>query len=679
MHTDNAVPLDTLLAHRPWIRALARSLVRDPSVVDDIEQEVFVAAMNVPKIETSLRGWLRSVVKNAVLQRHRGESRRSAREQSAMPPRGSRTPEDIVAEADSHRHVVEAVMNLDEPYRKTVLVRYFEGLSLQETAERLGIPRETVKTRMRRAHAMLRERLRREHGDERRGVPAVVVPIVGGPDVVAKILGRIPGSVAGARPWVPIAMAAGMFAAASLVGFSVHASTGDGDAGVLFAVPSTDDDDDEVGDVGREPPPAVDADERRRVGVDAATEDEPAPPPEKAAPPPLDHFVVRDLFTRDPVPHLALDVTRDSVASIAVSDASGRVDSTPVGLTKIESGDAIWSVPGAPRVSALVDGVLWVHRTAQLDVTIVDADPHRELSLGSVEVIYLVESVIGGTGKGPGSFHFNTRTGLDLDQGRTAVTADGRARMTVPVVRGLRVSGVAAGWRTASSAVRFDTALRAEPVTLELTSGVSFDGRVRNAKGLPVPGVKILLTTARHIDASEVDVAALRAEGGGGVGLIGSAKKGFDVSWQSRVAMNARGIFQGRVTADGDVLLIVTAKGYVPKRVALGRLAADLHKIEVVLERPDPELRTLIAVGGRPVKGTRVLFHDVTGNPQVSTYVQTDPDGTFPTQMLIEGHRYTVDVRVPGDAPHESRLVTWDGRKTIDVEELSQDWEGDDK
>ena len=573
-------------------------------------------------------------------------------------------------------------MNLEEPYRKTVLVRYFEGLSLRETAERLGIPRETVKTRMRRAHAMLRERLRREHGDERRGVPAIVVPIVGGPDVVAKILGRIPGSVALARPWVPIAMAAGMLAAASLVGFSVHASTGggDGDAGVLFAVPSTDDGgDDEVGDVGREPPPVSDPDERRRVGVDSATKDGPAPPAEKAAPPPLDHFVVRDLFTRDPVPHLALDVTRDAVSSIAVSDASGRVDSAPGGLTKIESGDAIWSVPGAPRVSALVDGVLWVHRTAELDVTIVDADPHRELSLGSVEVLHLVESVIGGTGKGPGSFHFNTRTGLDRDQGRMTVTADGRARMTVPVVRGLRVSGIAAGWRTASSAVRFDTALRAEPLTLELTSGVSFDGRVTNENGLPVPGAEILLKTARYIDATEVDMAALRAEGGGGVSLFGNATKGWNVSWQSRVAMNARGIFQGQVTADGDVLLIVTAKGYVPKRVALGRLAADLHKIEVVLERPDPELRTLITVGGRPVKDTRVLFHDVTGNPQISTYVQTDADGTFPSQILIKERRYTVDVRVPGDAPHELRLVTWDGRKTINVEELSQDFEGDDE
>ena len=45
-----AVPLDTLLAPRAWIRALARSLVRDPADVDDIEQEVYVAAMKGPHV-----------------------------------------------------------------------------------------------------------------------------------------------------------------------------------------------------------------------------------------------------------------------------------------------------------------------------------------------------------------------------------------------------------------------------------------------------------------------------------------------------------------------------------------------------------------------------------------------------------------------------------------------------
>ena len=688
MREDPAVSLDTLLAQRSWIRALARSLVRDASAVDDIEQDVYVAAMQGPRVETCVRGWLRTVVKNAVYQRHRRDSRRTAREETVVAPRPPRTPAAIVVEADSHRHVVQAVMDLDEPYRTTVLVRYFEGLSLQETADHLGVPRETVKTRMRRAHGMLRERLRRDHGDER-GAPAILVPLVGGPEGLADVRRGTPARVQGGRSWLPLAAAAGLIVAVSLVGAAVHASTGVddgpqgqyGDAGIAFSLPAPAEGDSDVGgDAESESSPAGSPDERQRVGAQRQADDEPVPAVE-APPPPADRFVVRDLYSKEPVPHIALSVTLDAGQMTVATDDDGRIDVAPSDVQRVESGDPSWVVPGAPRPSALVEGVLWVHRMAPVDVTVVDADPGRELDFGSVELMHLIAGVMDMDPRrtGPGSALFNTLTGLDRDQGRTRVGADGRVRMTVPILRGLRVSGVAPGWNTASAEVRFDDALSAAPVRLELTSGISFDGRVTNADGLPVPGTEILMKTARHIDAPQIDLAALRAEGGGGVGLVGSPTKGWDVSWQARVAITPRGIFQGRVTADGDVLLIVTAPGYVPRRVPLGRPTDALHKIEIALKRPDPELRTRLEVNGAPVKQTRVLFHDITSNPQISTYVQTDADGTFPSEMLIEGRRYSVGVRVPGDAPHELRLVTWDGRKTIQVEQLSQDFEGDDE
>jgi RNA polymerase sigma-70 factor (ECF subfamily) len=685
MHEDTAVPLDSLLEQRSWIRALARSLVRDPATVDDIEQDVYVAAMRGPRVETSLRGWLRTVVRNAAYQRHRGESRRTVREQASERKRPARSPAAIVAEADSHRHVVQAVMELDEPYRSTVLVRYFEGLSLQETADRLGVPCETVKTRMRRAHVVLRERLRREHGTEHRGAPAILVPLVGGPSGLAELLRRVPDTVVASRPWTPLATAAGLVLAASLIGVAVHASTGggEGDEGVVFTVAAVGEGDGDAGETGEASsgdPETAPAEERKRVRRPPPAEEEDADV-EEPAPAALDHFVARDLYTRDPIPNLTLSLTTTSGLSSVTTDAEGRVDVAPAGVKRIECADSTWTVPGRPQTAALVDGSLWAHRTAEVDVTVVGSDPVRQLVPGTVDLIRLVEGVLG-VGEErmqPGSFHFHTRIGLDRDRSRTRAGADGRARMSVPVVRGLRISGTAPGWRTGSVAVHFDESLRTQPVTVTLTSGLSFDGRVTNADGMPVPGVEILMKTARHIDAKQVDLAALRAEGGGGVSLGGSETKGWDVSWQGRVPITARGVFQGRVTADGDVLLIVTAPGYAPTRHALGRPTADVHRIEVKLVRLDPERRTLLSLNGTPVRQTKVLFHDVTGNPQISTYVETDEDGRFPSQMLVEGRRYTVGVRVPGDEPHELRLVTWDGRETIEVEELSQDFEGDDE
>ena len=50
----------------------------------------------------------------------------------------------------------EALRRLPDPLREVVILRYFTGLTLQETAAVMGIPQGTVVTRQRRALALLR-------------------------------------------------------------------------------------------------------------------------------------------------------------------------------------------------------------------------------------------------------------------------------------------------------------------------------------------------------------------------------------------------------------------------------------------------------------------------------------------------------------------------------------------
>jgi RNA polymerase sigma-70 factor (ECF subfamily) len=181
--SDAARPIavETLLAERAWVRALARRLVADDATADDVVQQTWLAALESPPRDSSaLRGWLSRVVRNAASESHRRAKRRERWEAMAPPRPAEVSPADVVATADAHRRVVDAVMALDEPYRAAVLLRFFEGLESDEVARRTGVPVETARTRIKRALALLRGRLDREHGGDGRAWAVALVPLAGG-------------------------------------------------------------------------------------------------------------------------------------------------------------------------------------------------------------------------------------------------------------------------------------------------------------------------------------------------------------------------------------------------------------------------------------------------------------------------------------------------------------------
>ena len=61
---------------------------------------------------------------------------------------------------DSCREVYTAVLSLPAPYRTVIHLHYFEGLSVAELAAALGCAEGTVKSRLHRGRALLREMLK---------------------------------------------------------------------------------------------------------------------------------------------------------------------------------------------------------------------------------------------------------------------------------------------------------------------------------------------------------------------------------------------------------------------------------------------------------------------------------------------------------------------------------------
>ena len=172
---------DVLLTHREWGERTARALVHGEAEAEDVVQQAWLEILQRPPATEPRRpqGWLRSVLRFTALDRMRSERRRRHHEEgAARPERLDVAPPDIVARAETIDRVVHAVLNLEEPYRTTVLLRYFEDLAPQAIAARQGIPVETVRTRLKRAVARLRGRLDAESGGDRRRWCLALLPLL---------------------------------------------------------------------------------------------------------------------------------------------------------------------------------------------------------------------------------------------------------------------------------------------------------------------------------------------------------------------------------------------------------------------------------------------------------------------------------------------------------------------
>lgn len=183
MHSSEPKP-DELLAQRDWISQVARRMLDDAVAAEDVAQDTLVkATRSPPTIEASpdrvgiLRGWLGTVMRNVIRDAKRSESRRKRREIAARLREDESSTLDVVSRADAQRRVVDAVMKLNEPYRKTILLRFFDERSPKEIADSTRVPINTVNSRLQRGLERLRLDLEGEFGGNRRAFMLWLIPL----------------------------------------------------------------------------------------------------------------------------------------------------------------------------------------------------------------------------------------------------------------------------------------------------------------------------------------------------------------------------------------------------------------------------------------------------------------------------------------------------------------------
>ncbi len=173
-----AEPIDPalLLDDLPFARRLARSLVGDHAAADDLVQEGWLTiARRPPRHADNLRGYWSAVLRRLASHGRRSEARRARRERDLARDDPAPSADELVERMELHQLAVEALLAMDEPYRRTLLRHYLDELPLRAIAADEGLPLETVRTRVRRGLARLRERLDEERG--RRAWLAVLAPL----------------------------------------------------------------------------------------------------------------------------------------------------------------------------------------------------------------------------------------------------------------------------------------------------------------------------------------------------------------------------------------------------------------------------------------------------------------------------------------------------------------------
>jgi RNA polymerase sigma factor (sigma-70 family) len=183
--SDRADDRTTLLLREgAALRALARCLVGSADA-EDLVQDTRVAALTAPHgSDGFLAAWLRATLRNLGLAARRGTARRRGRERDAAE-RGAAGARDVAsdpaalaAQAELVRDVGAAVHALDEPFRTAVLLRFWHGLTPDGIAAHLGVPRNTVRSRLQRGLERLRATLDARHGTGswRAGLALVAAP-----------------------------------------------------------------------------------------------------------------------------------------------------------------------------------------------------------------------------------------------------------------------------------------------------------------------------------------------------------------------------------------------------------------------------------------------------------------------------------------------------------------------
>lgn len=155
-----------------WMEAYEKDVLRmccmlleDISLAEDATQETFLKAyqgMERFRGDCAEKTWLMRIAVNTCKDVRRSAWFRRVDRQDAL----ERMPEPSALPSQEHAGLVEDVLNLPGRERQAVLLYYYQGMTVAETAQALGVSGAAVVKRLKRARARLRQTLEGGGEDE---------------------------------------------------------------------------------------------------------------------------------------------------------------------------------------------------------------------------------------------------------------------------------------------------------------------------------------------------------------------------------------------------------------------------------------------------------------------------------------------------------------------------------
>ena len=146
--------------HQAFVFGAALRVTRDASLAEEVAQETFFRAyrsLNTFRGESKLRTWLYRIATNLAIDLVGRRKDFPVPDVPDIPM--SRSTSQIVELKVQSAQLRDALIQLPERLREPLVLREYRGLTYDEIADKLGIPLNTVRTRIFRGKAALREAL----------------------------------------------------------------------------------------------------------------------------------------------------------------------------------------------------------------------------------------------------------------------------------------------------------------------------------------------------------------------------------------------------------------------------------------------------------------------------------------------------------------------------------------